>query len=305
MNERSCVTWTVTIGGYSEKSDLDEALSVFHAMDEELDLVIVIHLILACGKFGALEVGKLIYNYTISNGLKSNVTVCNALLDMYAKCGSIGEAQKLFSTMNVKNVVSWTTMISGFTLNGKFQASLDHFNRMLKMGFQPNHVTFIAILQACSHAGLLEMGLKFFNMMIKTSKINPGLDNYSCMIDLLGCRGKLKEALKFIQEMPLQPDAELKAAAPYVEMANIYASARDWNGVADMHVEMKSKGVVKWPGQSVTVVDGKCCMFTVEDRCRWEGFRVFETLDGLVLQLKDEMDSFDLEEVMLLFSHGA
>ncbi|KAG8373262.1 hypothetical protein BUALT_Bualt11G0005600 [Buddleja alternifolia] len=329
MNERSCVTWTVMIGGYSEKGDLDEALSmVFHAMDEEPDLVTVIHLISACGKVGALEVGKLIDNYTISNGLKSNVTVCNALLDMYAKCGSIGEAQKLFSTMNVKNIVSWTTMISGFALNGKFQASLDHFNRMLKMGFQPNHVTFIAILQACTHAGLLEMGLKFFNMMIKTYTINPGLDHYSCMIDLLGRRGKLKEALKFIQEMPLQPDAgiwaallsackihhnleigefaanqlfllEPKAAAPYVEMANIYASARDWKGVADMRVEMKSKGVVKWPGQSVTVVDGKCCMFTVEDRCRWEGFRVFEILDSLVLQLKDEMDSFDLEEVML------
>ncbi|KAG8364353.1 hypothetical protein BUALT_Bualt19G0120000 [Buddleja alternifolia] len=205
-------------------------------MDEEVDLVTVIHWISTCGKVGALEVGKLIDNYTISNELKSNVTVCNALLDMYPKCGSTGEVQKLFSTMNVKNVVSWATMISVFALNGKFK---------------------------------------------------------------LHCRGKLKEALKFIQEMPLQPDAEPKAAAPYVEMPNIYASARDWNGVADMHVEMKSKGVVKWPGQSVTVVDGKCCMFTVEDRCRWEGFRVFETLDSLVLQLKDEMDSFDLEEVML------
>ncbi|KAK6118429.1 hypothetical protein DH2020_047846 [Rehmannia glutinosa] len=151
MNERSCVTWTVMIGGYSEKGDLDEALTLFHNMEasgEKPDLVTVIHMIAACGKIGALEVGKWFDNYTVLKGLKSNLMVCNALLDMYAKCGSMGDAQNLFHSMNEKNVVSWTTLISGFALNGKFQAALDQFNRMLKFGLKPNHVTFLAVLQA-------------------------------------------------------------------------------------------------------------------------------------------------------------
>ncbi|KAG8373266.1 hypothetical protein BUALT_Bualt11G0006000 [Buddleja alternifolia] len=184
------------IGGYSEKGDLDEALSVFHAMDEEPDMVTVIHLMSACGESNA------------------------------------------------------------------------------ETGFKPNHVTFLAVLQACTHAGLLEKGLKFFNMMTKTYEINPGLDHYSCMIDLVGRRGKLKETLKFIQEMPLQSDAGIWRAL--LSACKIHHNLE----IADMRGEMKSKGVVKWPGQSVVVVDGKCCMFTVEDRCRWEGFGVFETLDG-------------------------
>ncbi|KAK4411597.1 Pentatricopeptide repeat-containing protein, mitochondrial [Sesamum angolense] len=161
--------------------------------------------------------------------------------------------------------------------------------------------------------------------MINTYRINPGLDHYACITDLLGRQGKLKEALEFIQDMPIKPDSgiwgtllsackihhnleiaehaayhllqlEPHAAAPYVEMANIYASARDWNGVAAMRKKMKSKQVTKSPGQSVIQVDGKCRSFTVEDRCHSEGLQIFETLDCLVLQLKDEIDLLAPEE---------
>ncbi|KAL0395554.1 UNVERIFIED_CONTAM: Pentatricopeptide repeat-containing protein, mitochondrial [Sesamum calycinum] len=328
MDERSCVTWTVIIGAYAEKGYLDETLSLFHSMEaagEKPDKVTVVHLLAACGKVGALEVGKWIDNYAISKGLKNDMMVCNALLDMYAKCGSVGDAHRLFLAMNGKNVVSWTTLVSGFALNGKFQAALDHFNEMLKLGFKPNHITFLAVLQACTHAGLLEKGWEVFNLMTNTYRINPGLDHYACITDLLGRRGKLKEALEFIQDMPIKPDSgiwgtllsackihhnleiaehaayhllqlEPHAAAPYVEMANMYASARDWNGVAAMRKKMKSKQVTKSPGQSVIQVDGKCRSFTVEDRCHSEGLQIFETLDCLVLQLKDEIDLLAPEE---------
>lgn len=329
MNERSCVTWTVMIGGYSEKGDLDEALSLFHRMEsagEKPDMVTVVHLIAACGKVGALEVGKWIDDYTISNGLKNDVIVCNALLDMYAKCGSLGYAQNLFRTMNVKTVVSWTTLISGFALNGESQAGLDLFNQMLEFGMKPNHITFLAVLQACTHAGLLEKGWEIFDMMTMKYHINPGLDHYACMTDLLGRRGKLKEALEFIRDMPIEPDAgiwgallsackihhnleigkyaahnlfrlEPKAAAPYVEMANIYALAKEWNGVAAMRMKMKAMQVTKSPGQSLIQVDGKCCSFTVEDRFHAQRYQIFVTLDSLVLQLKDEIDLSAPEEL--------
>lgn len=330
MDERTCCSWTVMIGGYSEKGDLDEVLSLFHKMEaanKKPDVVTVIYLLAACGKVGALDVGKWIDDCIISKGLQNNVMVCNALLDMYMKCGSIGDAQKLFQMMSGKNVVSWTTMIAGFALNGKYQEALDYFNQMLKLGLTPNHVTFLAVLQACTHAGSLQKGWEMFDMMVKTYGINPGLDHYACMTDLLGRGGKLKEALEFIQEMPIIPDAgiwgtllsackiyrnkeigeqvafqlfqlEPQAAAPYVEMANIYASTKDWDGVTAMRQKMKNNQVMKSPGQSIVRVNGECCSFTVEDRFHSKGFPVFETLDSLVLQLRNEIDLPEIEEVL-------
>lgn len=330
MTERTPVSWTAMIGGYSAKGDLEEALSMFHAMEasgETPDFVTMIHLISACGQIGALEVGKWIDNYTILKGLKSNVIVCNALLDMYAKCGSLRDAQELFGTMQGKTVVSWTTMIAGYALNGKTQAALDYFHRMLKLGLKPNNLTFLAVLQACTHAGLLNEGQGIFDMMIKVYRINPGLDHYACMTDLLGRQGRLKEALNFIQDMPIKPDAgiwgaflfackihhnlelgvyathrllqlESQAAAPYVEMANIYASAEDWDGVAAMRMKMKRKQVTKSPGQSAILVNGKRYCFTVEDRNHSQGSQTFETLDSLVSQLKDEVHLFCTPELV-------
>ncbi|KAH6799520.1 hypothetical protein C2S51_036004 [Perilla frutescens var. frutescens] len=322
MIVRSCVTWTVMIGGYSEKGDLDEALSLFHKMEaagEKPDSVTLVHLIAACGKVGGLEVGRWIDDYTTAEGMKEDLRVCNALVDMYAKCGSMECAQDVFRAMSEKNIVSWTTLLSGFALNGKSQEALDHFDGMLELGIKPNHVTFVAVLQACTHAGLLEKGWEIFDMMRSKYQLNHGVDHYACMADLLGRRGKLKEALDFIREMPITPDAgiwgallsacknhhnveigeyaghhlfrlEPQAAAPYVEMANIYAHAKEWNGVAAMRMEMKAKQVAKSPGQSLVQIDGKCYTFTVEDRFHSaRGEEIFETLDNLVLQLKDEM----------------
>lgn len=322
VNVRSCVTWTVMIGAYADKGDLDEALSLFHEMEaigEKPDSVTVFHLIAACGKVGGLEVGRWIDDYAIAKGLKKDLMVCNALLDMYAKCGSMEHAQSVFLAMDETNVVSWTALISGFALNGRSREALDHFARMLESGVEPNHVTFLAVLQACTHAGLLEKGWEIFNMMTNKYRMNPGLDHYACVADLFGRRGKLKEALDFIREMPVTPDAgiwgallsackihhnleigehaarhlfrlEPQTAAPYVEMANIYALAKEWDGVAAMRMEMKAKQVAKSPGQSVVHIDGKCYSFTVENRFHPNSCRVFETLDNLVLQLKDDLD---------------
>lgn len=331
MNVRSCVTWTVMIGAYSEKGNLDDALSLFHQMEtacEKPDSVTVFHLVVACGRVGGLEAGRWIEDYTISKGLNKDSMVCNALIDTYAKCGSVEHAERVFLAMGErKNVVSWTTLISGFALNGKPQEALEHFHRMLEFGVKPNHVTFLAVLQACTHAGLLEKGWEIFNMMSDKYSLNPGLDHYACVADLLGRGGKLKEAMEFIKEMPFPPDAgiwgallsackihqnveigehaahhlfrlEPGAAAPYVEMANIYANAEDWNKVAAVRSEMKVKQVQKSPGKSEVLIDGKCYSFMVEDRFHSSrsGCEVFETLDNLVLRLKDDeyVEEFEL-----------
>eukprot|EP00257_Ricinus_communis_P027953 XP_025015367.1 pentatricopeptide repeat-containing protein At4g19191, mitochondrial isoform X1 [Ricinus communis] len=320
MCNRSCVTWTSMISGYAEKGNMDEALKLFNAMEaagEKPDLVTVLSVISGCGQTGILEVGKWIHVYADSNCLKHNVVVCNALIDMYAKCGSIDDAWDLFNTMPDRTVVTWTTMIAGCALNGLFKESLDLFYQMIDFGLKPNHVTFLSILQACTHGGFLDKGWECFNMMTKIYKLNPGLDHYSCMADLLGRKGKLKEALEFIKGMPVKPDAAIWSALltacrihcnvemgehaarhlfemephvsfPYVEMANIYASAGIWDGVARIRTIMKSKRVLKSPGQSLVEVNGKAHAFTVEDRGHLDMEVVYAVLDGLVLQSKEE-----------------
>uniref|UniRef100_A0A7N2RAY3 Pentatricopeptide repeat-containing protein n=1 Tax=Quercus lobata TaxID=97700 RepID=A0A7N2RAY3_QUELO len=288
MSDRTCVSWTVMISGYAEKGDMNEALTLFTAMEaagDIPDLVTMLSLISGCGQIGALELGKWIDNYSISNGLKDNLIICNAFIDMYAKCGCINDARDLFYAIPVRSLVSWTTMIAGCALNGEFTEALNLFSQMVELGLKPNHITFLAALQACSHG------------------------------DLLGRRGKLKEALEFIHLMPINPDAGIwgallgackvhcnveigeyvshrlfelgpQVAVPYAEMANIYASKGRWDGVAAMRTMMKSNKVRKSPGQSLVQVKGKTHIFTVEHRDHPEGRLIYMMLDSLNLHLK-------------------
>ncbi|XP_027075753.1 pentatricopeptide repeat-containing protein At4g19191, mitochondrial-like [Coffea arabica] len=326
--DRTRVSWTVMIGSYAEKGDLEDAMALFHAMEaagEQPDLVTVIYLISACGQVGALDYGRWIDSYAISRGLKSDIRVSNALLDMYSKCGSARDAEELFSSMNERTIVSWTAMISGYALNGQSGKALDYFNVMLMSGLEPNHITFLAVLQACVHAGLMEKGWELFHRMTELYKLSPGLDHHACMADLLGRQGKLKEALEYIQCMPIKPDAgiwaallsackihrnadigeyaahhlfelEPQAAAPYVEMANIYASTGRWDGVASIRTKMKSNQVRKYPGESTIQVDGKSYTFRVDDKFHPKGCLIYEVLSSLGLYSKKQIDTFRSEE---------
>ncbi|KAJ4840163.1 hypothetical protein Tsubulata_000258 [Turnera subulata] len=323
MHDRSCVSWTAMISGYAEKGDLDEASTLFTAMElmgQKPDMVTVLSMISGCGQAGDLEVGKKIDAYASYNGLKHYVVVCNALIDMYAKCGSINDARYLFNAMKDRTVVSWTAIISGCALNGLFEEALDLFYNMEELGLKPNHITFLAVLQACTHAGFLEKGLEFFKMMMALYQINPGLDHCSCIVDLLGRKGKLKQALDFILNMPMKPDAaiwsallaackihknieigeyahhhllelEPYAAFPYVGMANLYASEERWNEVASIRTLMKHKGVKKPPGKSFIEVNGKNHAFTAEDRKHYEEELIYAVLNSLFLQSKHESSS--------------
>ncbi|KAJ0677219.1 putative tetratricopeptide-like helical domain superfamily [Helianthus annuus] len=330
MMNKTCVSWTAMIGGYAEKGDLDEALTLFDSMEAtgvKPDLVTILNLISGCGETGALEIGKWVEKYAVFNGFSNNLMVLNALIDMYAKCGSLKEACEIFHNMRERTVVSWTSMISGCALNGEFKQSLTHFRRMLELRIKPNHITFLAVLQACNHGGLIEKGREIFDLMTEVYEINPELDHYSSMADLLARGGKIHEAFDLIKTMPVEPDVGVwasllsackvhknveigelaahqifemdpQAAAPYVEMANIYASVGRWDGVMDVRRLMKTSRVKKFPGESVVQVNGKSFKFTVEDRCHPKGEVIYEVLDGLALQLKDELDSSNLEDCL-------
>ncbi|ESR41307.1 hypothetical protein CICLE_v10027134mg [Citrus x clementina] len=327
--DRTRVSWTAMISGYAQKRYLDEALRLFFAMEaagELPDLVTVLSMISGCGQSGALELGKWFDNYACSGGLKDNVLVCNALIDMYSKCGSIGDARELFYALPEKTVVSWTTMIAGCALNGEFVEALDLFHQMMELDLRPNRVTFLAVLQACTHTGFLEKGwaISIIQYDDKGISYNPELDHYSCMADLLGRKGKLKEALDFVQSMPIKSDAgiwgtllcackihrnieigeyvayrlfklEPHPAAPYVEMANKYALGGRWDGVANIRTMMKRNQVKKFPGQSLVHINGKTCTFTAEDRYHAESELTYPVLDCLALHSRGEAYSSHLK----------
>ncbi|VYS63230.1 unnamed protein product [Arabidopsis thaliana] len=321
MPSRTCVSWTVMISGYAEKGDMDEALALFHAMiksGEKPDLVTLLSLISGCGKFGSLETGKWIDARADIYGCKrDNVMICNALIDMYSKCGSIHEARDIFDNTPEKTVVTWTTMIAGYALNGIFLEALKLFSKMIDLDYKPNHITFLSVLQACAHSGSLEKGWECFHIMKQVYNINPGLDHYSCMVDLLGRKGKLEEALELIRNMSAKPDAgiwgallnackihrnvkiaeqaahslfnlEPQMAAPYVEMANIYAAAGMWDGFARIRSIMKLRNIKKYPGESVIQVNGKNHCFTVGEHGHVENEVIYFTLNGLSLFAKDK-----------------
>ncbi|KAL4590146.1 hypothetical protein LXL04_003067 [Taraxacum kok-saghyz] len=300
IKDKTCVSWTAMIGGYAEKGDLDEALTLFDSMEAngiKPDLVTILNIISGCGESGSLEIGRWVEKYVTLNGFKTNLMVLNALIDMYAKCGSVKEARDIFYKMHERTVVSWTAMISGCALNGEFQESLIHFSRMLELGIKPNHITFLAVFQACNHGGFIKKGWEVYDLMTKVYKIDPGLDHYSCMVDLLGRGGKLNEAFNLIQKIPIdmKPDIGIwssllsackihknveigevaasklfemgsRESAPYVELANLYASVFNWDGVIAVRKLMKRNQVVKYPGTSVVHVNGKSYKFTVEDQ---------------------------------------
>ncbi|XP_031281451.1 pentatricopeptide repeat-containing protein At4g19191, mitochondrial isoform X2 [Pistacia vera] len=336
---QTVVSWNSMIAGYANNGKVFDAVRFYKWMMLDgfrPDVSTIVSLLSACaqleallhgcGQGGTLELGKWIDNYASSKGLRDNVMVCNALIDMYAKCGSIPDARELFLAMPERTVVSWTAMIAGCALNGEFSEALDLFHQMVELGLWPNHVTFLAVLRACAHAGFLEKGWECFNMMTEVYNINPGLDHYSCMADILGRRGKLKKALDFVQSMPIKPDAGIwgallsackihhnieigeyvahrlfelvpHVAAPYVEMANIYAFWGRWDGVAKIRSMMKCNNVNKFPGQSQVHVNGKTCTFTVEDRDHPEGIVIYALLDCLTFQLKEKAYLPQFEEI--------
>lgn len=328
MSIRTCVSWTAMISGYSEVGRFDDALVLFNAMEEtgeKPDIVTVLSLISGCGKTGALGLGHWIENYASVYGLKKDV-VCNALIDMYAKCGSLNDAREVFYSLPNKTVVSWTAMIAACALNGEFREALDLFYLMSGSGIEPNNITFLAVLQACSHGGYLEKGRECFMMMTERYGINPGLDHYSCMIDLLGRRGKLIEALEVIRDMPMKPDEgvwgallgackihnnmqigeyvshhlfELQplVAVSFVEMANIYASVGRWDGVAAMRKTMRSNKMRKSPGKSIVQVNGKSHVFFVEDRSHHDSLLIYAVLENLAMQMKQKEFSSDAQRI--------
>ncbi|KAK1568570.1 hypothetical protein Q3G72_026111 [Acer saccharum] len=204
MLKRDVVSWNSMIAGYAQNGESAMAIDLFKEMivtkEPKPDEVTMVSVISACGHLGALELGNWAVTFLTENRIKLSVSGYNSLIFMYSKCGSMKDAKRIFQEMNTRDVVSYNTLIAAFAAHGHGKEAIELMSKMRNEGIEPNRVTYIGVLTACSHAGLLEEGWKVFE-----SIENPAVDHYACMVDLLGRVGQLDEAKRLIDSMPMEP----------------------------------------------------------------------------------------------------
>ncbi|XP_058194188.1 putative pentatricopeptide repeat-containing protein At5g13230, mitochondrial [Rhododendron vialii] len=294
---RNEVTWNTLIVGYVQLGDAKKALNLFLQMREDNvqgTEVTYTSVLCACASLAALEPGTKIHSLTIKTIYDKVITVGNALIDMYAKCGSIKDAREVFEMMSNRDVVSWNAMISGYSMHGLSSEALRIFEYMQKTKTKADKVTFVGVLSACSNTGVLDKGQAYFASMVNDYHINPCIEHYTCMVGLLGRLGHLDRAVKLIEEMPFEPSVVIWRAllmacivhnnidlgkiaalhvlelepsddATYVLLSNMYAAAQRWDNVASIRNNMKKKGVRKEPGLSWIENQGTVHHFVVGD----------------------------------------
>ncbi|XP_062151708.1 pentatricopeptide repeat-containing protein At3g26782, mitochondrial [Alnus glutinosa] len=320
MAEKDTVSWNSMIVMYAQNGLSAEALDVFKGMLKNGDLscsaVTLSAVLLACAKSGALQMGKCIHDQVIKMGLEENAVMGTSIIDMYSKCGRVEMARKAFDCMKDKNVKSWTAMVAGYGMHGQATEALEVFYKMIGAGVKPNYVTFVSVLAACSHAGLLKEGWHWFNSMNHEFGVEPGVEHYACMVDLLGDAGHLNEAYDLIKGMKVRPDSvvwgsllgacrihknvelgetsarklfELDPAnyGYYVVLLNIYADAGRWEDVERMRILMKNDGIVKTPGFSLVELNGRVHVFLVGDTEHPEHHKIYEYLEKLTMKLQE------------------
>ncbi|KAA8519624.1 hypothetical protein F0562_013931 [Nyssa sinensis] len=383
MDERSVVSWTSMIAGYVREGLSEKAIEIFREMRREginPDIFTITSILHACACGGSLENGMEVHNYITENNMQSSLFVSNALMDMYAKCGSMENAhsclfsdackghclmeyhdwslaaldrgreihshilrnglssdryvanaladmyvkcgalvlaRSLFDKIPVKDLVSWTVMIAGYGMHGFGSEAVATFNEMRHAGIEPDEVSFISILYACSHSGLLDEGRKFFNIMRNDCSIEPKLEHYACMVDLLARSGKLSKAYSFIEKMPIEPDAtiwgsllcgcriyhDVKLAEKvaehvfelepentgyYVLLANIYAEAEKWEEVQKLRKRIGRYGLRKNPGCSWIEIKGKVHIFVARNNSHPQAKKIEYLLKKLRKKMKEE-----------------
>ncbi|XP_031275629.1 pentatricopeptide repeat-containing protein At5g15300-like [Pistacia vera] len=288
--KRDVVTWNAMISGYVMCGLNKCALEMFEEMrvvGERPDEVTMLSLLSACADMGDLEVGKKIHCalLEVSSG-DIKVLLGNALIDMYGKCGSIERAMEVFHGMKEKDDSTWNSVIIGLAFHGYAEESITLFSEMQRLKVRPNEITFVGVLVACSHAGKVEEGKRYFKLMQDVYNIEPNIRHYGCMVDLLGRAGLLNETFEFIDDMKIKPNAiiwrtllgackihgnvELGRRAnerllklrrdesgDYVLLSNIYASQGEWDGAEKVRNLMDGSGVWKEPGRSLVEADDK------------------------------------------------
>ncbi|GAB4844435.1 hypothetical protein Ancab_037799 [Ancistrocladus abbreviatus] len=317
MPNKDVISWTSLVIGYTHNLLHEEALKLFSDMRTAgilPDEFSTSGILSACAALTVLELGQQVHVISMKSGLASSSPVNNTLLSMYAKCGCIEEADRIFNKMQERELVTWTALMVGYAQNGQAKHSIKLFEEMIACGLKPDSVTLTGLLFACSHAGLVELGQYYFEAMDKVYGVKPGPEHHACMIDLLGRSGKITEAQKLLNQMAVKPDAsvwksllaacrvhgnvelaersakhlfELEPlnAVPYILLANTYSAAGKWKDAASIRRLMKLKGLNKEPGHSWIVMN-KVHAFASEDRSHPRTAEIYSKLDEIINLIK-------------------
>lgn len=319
MRRRDEVSWGAMICGYAQNGCSEEALRMFYDMKGvglKMNPFALSSVLRACSSLATPEQGRQVHVQAICSGLESNAFVGTALVDMYAKCGSIEESSLAFDNLTEPNLVSWNAVIVGYALHGHGSKVLELFDQMQESGINPDEITFIGVLYACAHIGLVNLGYHYFNSMTRDHGIRPRIDHYTCMVGLLGRAGHLTEAEVLIKGMPFAPDVVVWRAllaactvhgntelgkhvaqhildldpqdhASYVTLSNMYAAAGKWDDVAKARKLMRDRGARKEAGRSWIEVRNKVHSFMVGDKQHPQMQEVYAKLDNLTEQMKE------------------
>ncbi|GLT73277.1 hypothetical protein SLA2020_451480 [Shorea laevis] len=317
INEKDIVVWNAMFFGYTQQFENEEALKLYLELllsRQRPNEFTFAASITASSNLASLQHGQQFHNQVIKMGVDRDPFVINSLVDMYAKCGSMEEAHKTFTSTFSRDVVCWNSMISTYAHHGEADEALQMFELMIKEGIKPNYVTFVGVLSACSHAGRVENGLHHFESMIHFG-IEPGTEHYACIVSLFGRAGKLSEAREFIEKMPIKPAAVVwrsllsacrvagnvdlgRYAAEmaisidpidsgsYVLLSNIFASKGMWVDVKRLRERMEFNGVSKEPGSSWIELNKDVHAFIARDRAHAEADLIYSVLDNLILQIR-------------------
>lgn len=342
MPERSLVSWNAMIDAFVQFGEFETALKLFSEMQNVFkpDGYTLQSIINACAGLGGLALGMWAHAYILrmpDTGVASDVLVCSSLMDMYCKCGCLEFARQVFERMPERDITMWNSMILGFAMHGQAEAALECFSCLVRTeSCTPNSITFVGVLSACNHRGMVSEGLNYFEKMIKKYKIEPRLEHYGCLVDLLARAGFINKALNLVTNMPMKPDAVIwrsildacskqeasvelseevarqvlesegdgASSGVYVLLSRVYASASRWDDVGLVRKLMEADGLTKEPGCSIIEVEGITHEFFAGDTSHPRSRGIYQFLNVIKDRLKLMGYSPDYSQAPLVDEQG-
>eukprot|EP00257_Ricinus_communis_P022489 XP_015582231.2 pentatricopeptide repeat-containing protein At1g53600, mitochondrial [Ricinus communis] len=318
MPEKDDVAWTAVISGFVSNGEYEEAFLWFIEMLKKAvkpNSLTFSSMLTASASLATLNQGLQIHAHVEKMDVQFDLSIRNSLVSMYSKCGNIAEAYQVFTSINAPNIISFNSMITGFSQNGHGEEALDLFSKMRKENQEPNEITFLGILSACTHVGLVKEGWEYFNLMKSFYNIEPGLDHYACMVDLLGRAGFLDDAINLIHSMPFEPHSgvwgallgasrihfrldlanlaalhliklEPHSATPYVVLSDIYNTIGKKKDADQVRMMKRSKGLKKSPGCSWIIMKDKVHLFLAGDQSHIDLEEIKLTLHSITKEMR-------------------
>ncbi|CAL9123728.1 unnamed protein product [Musa textilis] len=327
MELKDSVSWNSMLTGLSQSGSGEAAAKLFahmRSVQVEIDQYSFSATLRSCSDLAVLQLGRQIHGLALRSGFAANEFVGSSLIYMYSKCGVLGDARQAFDETPHGSSVTWNSMIFGYAQHGRGRTALDLFSEMREREVSPDHITFVGLITACSHAGLVEEGSRLLKLMRPAFGVPLRMEHYACGVDLFGRAGRLDEAKKLVESMPFEPDAmvwmtllgacrihgdmalarhvterlrlsEAEHHSTYVLLSHMYSGLGLWADRAAVQRTMRSRGLSKVPGWSWIEITDEVHCFNAEDRSHPRSEEIYRMLELL-------METASLSEIEVLDS---